>query len=170
MDGRVAWIHVAPVKALALAVAFKKSGGKETAAEVVAAKAGLLRALAERDRDVSSAVERALEPLRIRKHVVDQVARIPDGFHGPVVQGCNQLNVEPPVAVDEVVAGLTFDEVAAYLRQPPTLARQAAYKASEAPRVASQEEFGAAIVANRALNVEQKAMWAEAARDTLSKE
>ena len=54
-----------------------------------------------------------IEPLRIRKHVVDQVARIPGPLDGPVVQRRDQLDVEPPVPVDEVVAGPASDEVAA---------------------------------------------------------
>jgi hypothetical protein len=41
--------------------------------------------------------------------------------------------------------GRTADEVSAYLRQPPTLAAGASYRADDTPTVGAQEDFAAAL-------------------------
>lgn len=41
--------------------------------------------------------------------------------------------------------GRTVDEVSAYLRQPPTLAAGASYRADDTPTVGAQEDFAAAL-------------------------
>lgn len=57
--------------AIELAVAFDAAKGtkkqREEAAEVVTAKARLLRVLTERDNDLSAAVEKALAPLGVQR-------------------------------------------------------------------------------------------------------
>jgi len=62
---------------------------------------------------------------------------------------------------------LTFAEVAAYLRRPPTLSAQASYRADRAPRLAGQEVFADAIEASRNLTDEQKAYWRAELNDLL---
>lgn len=53
----------------------------------------------------------------------------------------------------------TRDEVADYFRLPPTLAAQASYKSSEAPRVTEQEDFAEMVALASDLTPEQKAFW-----------
>ena len=64
------------------------------------------------DRDVPR-----IEPLRIREHVVDEIDRAVHELHGAIVHDRSELHVQPRVAVDQVVAALPFDQVAAAAAQ-----------------------------------------------------
>jgi hypothetical protein len=59
----------------------------------------------------------------------------------------------------------TENEVAAYLRQPPTLARGASYKAASAPAVGVQEEFAPALARDPDLTNAGRARWLRARND-----
>lgn len=75
----------------------------------------------------------------------------------------------PRIVVARLAEALerTFDEVASYLRQPPMLAAQAAYRAREAPRVRDSESFEAAVSASTSLDAAQRSFWREACESTL---
>ena len=55
--------------------------------------------------------------------------------------------------------GRGADEVAAYLRQPPTLALGASYRADDAPQVGEPETFADALAADAETTDAQKARW-----------
>jgi len=63
------------------------------------------------------------------------------------------------VAQLAVLLDRSFQEVAAYLRQPAMLAAQASYRAEAAPRVGEQEDFRTAVASSRNLTDAQKAQW-----------
>ncbi|MBC8137603.1 MAG: hypothetical protein H8F28_17105 [Fibrella sp.] len=52
--------------------------------------------------------------------------------------------------------GRTTDEVVAFLAGPPMLARSAAYRADDAPVIGEQEDFQAALLADRSVSQEAK--------------
>ncbi len=53
----------------------------------------------------------------------------------------------------------TESEIAAYLRQPPTLAQGASYKAASAPSVGNQEDFARALAQDPDLTDAARARW-----------
>jgi hypothetical protein len=53
----------------------------------------------------------------------------------------------------------TMDEVESYLRQPPTLAASASYKADEMPAIGMQEDFAASLAQDADLTNTQRARW-----------
>lgn len=55
--------------------------------------------------------------------------------------------------------GQSADEIAAYLRQPPTLAAGASYRADAAPALGAQEPFAAALARDPALTNAGRARW-----------
>jgi transcriptional regulator with XRE-family HTH domain len=63
--------------------------------------------------------------------------------------------------------GRTFDEVAAYLRQRPTLAPGVSYKAGAAPRVGEAQDFADAVADSRGMTEAQKAAWRAEREDLL---
>lgn len=63
--------------------------------------------------------------------------------------------------------GRSVEQVAAYLRMPPTLSAQASYKADAAPRVGEQVDFLDAVAASHGMTPEQKAYWREQAAERL---
>lgn len=73
----------------------------------------------------------------------------------------------PRTLVAALAAALarTESEVAAYLRQPPTLARGASYKAASAPAVGVQEEFAPALARDPDLTNTARARWLRAPND-----
>jgi hypothetical protein len=52
-----------------------------------------------------------------------------------------------------------MDEVESYLRQPPTLAASASYKADEMPAIGTQEDFAASLAQDTDLTQAQRARW-----------
>ncbi len=69
----------------------------------------------------------------------------------------------PRTLVTEIAQALgsTTDEVAAYLRQQPTLAAGASYRADTSPRVGAREDFAATLAADSELTPAQRARWSE---------
>lgn len=55
--------------------------------------------------------------------------------------------------------GRTVDEVSAYLRQPPTLAAGASYRADDTPTVGAQEDFATALRSDPEATDEQISCW-----------
>jgi hypothetical protein len=75
----------------------------------------------------------------------------------------------PKALVAQIAGALNrpFDDVAAYLRLPPTLSAQASYRADSAPRVQEQEDFAESIARSRSLTQTQKAEWLAQTGDPL---
>ena len=63
------------------------------------------------------------------------------------------------VAALSEALGRAADEVAAYLRQPPTLATGASYRSDDTPHVGEQEDFGASLRDDPSATPSQRARW-----------
>lgn len=109
---------------------------------------------------LSSAQQRGLLP-------ADLAARV--GIGEPVLYKLERrmllVATVPGTLVRRIAQTLavSVDQIAAYVAQPPALARGAMYKSDRAPRVGAQQEFAAAVRTCPEMAEEEKSYWLELA-------
>ncbi len=92
---------------------------------------------------------------------LSEATRLPVPFIAKLNQRLFTLASLPPALIGRLAetVGRTADEVAAFLAGPPMLARNAAYRSDDAPTVAAQEDFVAALRADGSVTAEARAIY-----------